>query len=188
MKTFGLSRPHPYEVICGDAWIAIEKPDGLRVALIDGSGHGEAASEVAAVAVDSLRATVNESVPAALMRMHLKLHGTRGAAVTIADISDDTLLFAGAGNVEGRLLGPSREKRIVPQRGIVGVVMPTIRPEIFKLEQPDWSLLLYSDGVSSRLAAKWDSVAPEPEVFITSAIDQWGRLTDDATIVVVLSS
>lgn len=166
----------------------LDEGSSLRIALIDGSGHGEAAASAAEIAVESLRGTAEQPLTVALSRVHSVLHGTRGAAVSIVEIAGDRLLFCGIGNVEGRLLTSVWQRRLSPQRGIAGVVMPNVRVEEVDLPSEEWALLLYSDGVSHRISANWDAIAPDPGNFIPRALDQWGRLTDDATMVVVMST
>ena len=46
--------------------------------------------------------------------------------------------------------------------------------------------MMHSDGISQRLKADWEALTSQtPEDFLETAIGEWGRLTDDATIVLV---
>jgi hypothetical protein len=124
-----------------------------------------------------------------LAACHQSLHGSRGVAISIADIGPGTVLFGGAGNVEARLITPVSEQRFIPQRGIVGVALPRVRPEFVELPGLEWALLMYSDGISQRFRVDWASIMTNsPEELVQDAVKQWGRLTDDATVVLVQSS
>ena len=142
MKTVGYCQPHPSEVICGDAWTTIPGEEWTRVVVVDGAGHGEPAAEAASLALKSLRDSARETLTDALQRCHRALHGSRGAAVSVVEIAGEKLEFAGVGNVDCRLVTPTSEHRLVPQRGIMGVVMPSIRPLTMPLGPADWAILL----------------------------------------------
>ena len=186
MRLHAVSKPHPSEVISGDAWIALELGDILRIALVDGSGHGPLAAQAAQIALDVLSASVDQPLERAIRHCHGALHGTRGAAISVVDLAPDRLTFAGVGNVEARLILPTAIQRLVPQRGIAGVTTPVIRPEVRLLKEDRWCFLMHSDGISQRLKADWEVLTSQkPEDFLEAAVDEWGRLTDDATIVLV---
>jgi serine phosphatase RsbU (regulator of sigma subunit) len=185
----GVSRPCPGETANGDAW-TVEWHDGAcRIAVIDGLGHGPAAMEAAQRARDVLRAHRDLAPGEALRACHAALHGTRGAVISIARIAVDTaqVLYAGIGNVEAQLWQreSGRTLRLVAQRGIVGVTMPTPRCAVYTLEG-DWLLLLHTDGVSARFHVERVSeiASPTPAVLAAAVLKGWGRDTDDATVVV----
>jgi serine phosphatase RsbU (regulator of sigma subunit) len=158
----------------------------LRMALVDGSGHGAPAAEVCRAALESLSASAAEPLVTALTRCHQALHGTRGAAVSITEVEDGLLRFAGIGNVEGRLLTPSTEVHLVPQRGIAGAVMPKVRPHSVTVDSRQWSIVMYSDGISQRFRVAWEALFGDLESVLEEAVEKWGRMTDDATVVAVV--
>jgi hypothetical protein len=175
-------------VINGDAWIAVELGDALRIAVVDGSGHGPMAAQASEIALNALTASGREPLERALQHCHGALRNSRGAAISVVDIGPDKLTFAGVGNVEARLISPGRTDRLVPQRGIAGVTIPTLRPEVRQLGENPWCFFMHSDGISQRLKADWEALtSQEPEDFLANAIDEWGRLTDDATMVLVFA-
>jgi serine phosphatase RsbU (regulator of sigma subunit) len=185
----GVSRPYPGETANGDAWM-VEWHDGAcRIAVIDGLGHGPMAMAAAQRASEVLRAHPDLAPEEALRACHAALRGTRGAVISIARIAVDTaqLLYAGIGNVEAQLWQSEsgRTQRLVAQRGIVGVTMPTPRSAVYTLER-DWLLLLHTDGVSARFhVERVPKVAgPTPAVLAAAVLEGWGRDTDDATVVV----
>lgn len=59
-----------------------------------------------------------------MARCNLRLHGTRGAAVAVAQIDTgrETLRFAGAGNISACIID-GEVKHIASHNGIVGITM-----------------------------------------------------------------
>jgi hypothetical protein len=163
------------------------------VAVIDGLGHGPAAASAAAAAVEVLAAAPHLDPVAALLTCHRALAGTRGAAISVAWIGPAEpgspacrLVYAGVGNVEARLWQPDRERRPISHRGIVGAGSPRGRPSEFALGG-DWFLVVHTDGVSARfdLTAVPEPERRDPQGLAEAIVARWGRLTDDATAVVV---
>jgi hypothetical protein len=182
------TRPHPGEIVNGDAWTVQWHDGACRVAVIDGLGHGPQAAAAAQAAVRALAGAPHLGPEEALRVCHAALAGTRGAGVSVARIAapGDRLTFAGVGNVEARLWQPDRLQRPLVLRGIVGAVLPSPRAFDFALHG-DWVLLVHTDGVQMR---------SEPETLRAFArrdlqtladeiIARWARPMDDATAVVV---
>jgi serine phosphatase RsbU (regulator of sigma subunit) len=189
LKAIGLARPHPHETICGDAWLALEKGNGLRVALVDGAGHGVRAAEASRLALASVRETLEDSLATAIGRCHDVLRSTRGGVISLADLDSNSVTFAGVGNVDCRLISTRGQRRLVPQRGLVGMNIPTVRPETVAMDATPWALLMNSDGVTQSFRMSWEDITSQaPEAALGTALDRWGRLTDDATIVLVIVS
>lgn len=182
------TRPHPHETVSGDLWTVQRADDGAyRLAVIDGLGHGPAAHEAAAAAVQALVAAPDLSPTRALQACQRPLSGTRGAAIAIVrlDPAAGLLTFAGIGNVEGRLWQPDGERRLLAQRGIVGSTLPTIRPVDFPLAAR-WLLILHSDGINDRfVSAALPGWGGPPQPLADAILARQGRATDDATVVVV---
>lgn len=180
-------RPYPTEDVSGDVWHVDWRPAGCRIAVIDGLGHGPAAAAAATTARDALAASPDDPPDEALRRCHAALHGTRGAAIAIAaiDLSTARLTFAGVGNVAGRHHGAGRMQHVVSSRGIVGAMLPTIRPVVVELAA-DWILILHTDGVSDRfdLGDLGDAIDLDAQPLANFILARWGRATDDACVVV----
>ncbi len=201
--TAGVSRSHPHETANGDGWAAFHHAHGCRIVVVDGLGHGPIAELPARAALDAVRASLDSDLLDALRRCHDALTGTRGAAVSVADVDlpGRRLVYAGIGNVEARLwqaATPSRTERPIVYRGIVGSSMPRLRAFEFPLDgdRRDWRLLIHTDGVSSRFDLQ-DTAGAFDEAFLRDAppeaalhalaeetLSRWGRSTDDATVVV----
>lgn len=181
------TRPHPTEVVSGDVWHVDPQPNGCRIAVIDGLGHGPQATAAAERARDVLAASPELDAVAVLRRCHDALRGTRGAAIGIATIepASGRLTYAGVGNVEARVIAGGRTVRLASSRGIVGATLPTIRPVAMALD-PGWTFLIHSDGVSDRFDLR--DLGETDRMGIQELADlvlgRWGRATDDASIVV----
>ncbi|HEX3723079.1 MAG TPA: SpoIIE family protein phosphatase [Nitrolancea sp.] len=183
----GASRPHPNETSNGDGWVVHRLGDIYRLTVIDGLGHGPAAAAATGAALARLETAVTVD-PAEVLRVcHDALSGTRGAVMLVACINPSVgqLRFAGVGNVEARLRQNGDENRLVSYRGIVGVILPTIRTFEFELS-PDWLLVVHTDGIASRfdLAAELDGEIVSAD-WAQRFLERWARLTDDATVVAV---
>lgn len=182
------TRPHPAERENGDAWVVHQQEDVWRIAVIDGLGHGPEASAAAQAAVQALDTKPTAEPAAAIYACHAALAGTRGAAVSVArvDLATARLTYAGIGNVEAHLWQGGGRQRPIAYRGIVGTVMRTVRSFEIPLEGP-WLLAMHSDGLSSRLEVPAPSDAwNDPQALADGLLAEWGRLTDDATVVVVV--
>lgn len=139
-------RPRVGEVDSGDAGSVHVVGDVTWVLLVDALGHGPAAAEAAGLAVDELGLIPAElSVEAALLRLHERLRGSRGAAATLLRFAAGNLSFGGVGNVGLRTLaGPSVP--FIPTSGIIG--SGRLDPRGGELELAgDGRLLMYTDGI-----------------------------------------
>ena len=180
------ARAYPGEVVSGDASRVDREGGGWRIAVIDGLGHGEGAAEAASAALAALSSHPGLDPAAALRQCHQALHGTRGAAIGVASIdpAEGRLVFAGVGNVEARLWHAGQEKHVSSARGIVGVILPNIRPEELALAE-GWRLVMHTDGVSSRFnLAELAERDADPQTLADAILSGWTRTSDDAAVVV----
>jgi negative regulator of sigma-B (phosphoserine phosphatase) len=190
MRLFVSTRPFPGLTANGDAWAVINTPNGYRVAVIDGAGHGPEAAKASQAARLSLEASAQLPLVEGLKRCHTALHGTRGAVLSVLHVSDDGAMeFAGVGNVEGRIYHDGSHTPLPPARGLLGMVIPTVRPYVLHVTQP-WVAVMFTDGVSQRFmpVKPPTEITGDPQAYVDEIIATWGRLTDDATVVLVLSS
>jgi serine phosphatase RsbU (regulator of sigma subunit) len=180
------ARPYPGETVNGDAWQVDWDEDVCRIAVIDGLGHGPQAAAAARAATTDLASYPGRDPVSAIQGCHEALKGTRGAALLVAsvDVGVGRLTFAGVGNVEAQIWQNGRTQHLVSDRGIVGTVLPRLRPVAVDLDAP-WLLVLYTDGIRNRfdLGALWETVS-DGHGCAEALLDTWGRLTDDATVLV----
>lgn len=182
------SRPYPHEPVSGDAHAIHWHGEICRLTVIDGLGHGIEAAEAAACAIETLDAHPEADPRTALERCHVALHGTRGAAISIAqiDLGRREIVYAGVGNVEAHIWQAERHDRLIAYRGIVGSAIRTIRTFTTPLAE-SWTLLMHSDGISARadIHAVGLNHPADPTALAEALLQQYGRHTDDALAVVV---
>ena len=184
------ARPYPGEAVSGDAWQVDWHGSVCRIALVDGLGHGPQAATAALAAVSALAAEPALNPVDAVHCCHDALKDTRGAALLVAsiDISRSQLIVAGAGNVEARLCQDGGVKHLMTDRGIVGSVLPRVRPVEMALAS-EWLLLMHTDGIKRRFDAQSQlAAAPGGERLAQAILAGWARATDDATVLVAQPS
>lgn len=187
---FGVSRPMPDEVICGDR-MAVRDIDGHRqILLSDGAGHGALAAVTADAAVRAFGEVPEVAPDRVVAALHDRLLASVGAAVAVADFSPDLseVRYAAVGDVEACLSHPDGSRQILtPQRGIVGRAGNPIRQRTYPLA-PGAVMVVHSDGVSSR---RWqaheypDLLHRSPQVIAAALLRDAGTRRDDASVLVV---
>ena len=136
----------------GDRHLVKTIHDGALLAVVDGSGHGKDAGGPARLAVETLETHANEEVVSLFQRCHDRLRNTRGAVMSIASINaaQNTLAWAGVGNVEGMILrsgsSPEAVDRLLLRPGIVGYRLPYLQAMNLPLA-PDDLIILATDGI-----------------------------------------
>lgn len=183
----GITRPINGEAMCGDAY-AVRVTDGRTfLMLCDGSGHGPLAATASREAVRVFHSIENPTPETALRQIHGALSGTRGGAVSVAqlDRETDVVRFAGVGNVAGVVVSPEHKRGMVSIGGIAGYRSPTIRTFEYPLPT-DAVVVLHSDGVRTR----WDASAlgrvleRSPLLIAATLMRDAGLRQDDACVVV----
>lgn len=176
------SIPKAGETKNGDAVLVRTVGDATLIALVDALGHGPAAADTAAVALDFLREQEDlGSVRALMDGLHRRMHGTRGAAVLICVIEGGHLVGCSVGNVEVRSLLDKLPAVLTP--GIVGVRLRNLR--IFEATlRAGERLVFFSDGLSSSLRAL-DANGRRGRDACDFLMVRHRRAHDDATVVVV---
>ena len=188
LEVTGLGRAFANADVSGDAWLHLTQPWGDRIALVDGAGHGPTAAIAANAALDSVTASATLGLDETFGRCHRALlSSTRGAVLTIVDITKASVTFGGVGNVDGHLVMQHRSHRFTADRGLLGSTLPRIHPVTFELIEPDWFIVMHSDGISSRMKPEWKPLAnlEAREAYLDAAMAEWGRSTDDATLVMI---
>ena len=186
VRHFVATRQFPGQTVNGDAWVTFNPGHGARIAVIDGAGHGPQARAASELAIASLAETQDRPLAEAFKRCHQVLLGSRGAVISIAQFDANRLEFAGVGNVEGRVFGGAKSIHLAPHRGLLGMALPTIRPQTFVLPE-NWAVLLFTDGVSQRSGIDLDPRdATDPQAYVEQGLEAWGRTSDDATLMLLL--
>lgn len=178
--------PAPGESVSGDSWSAAL--DGTRAGLVlaDGLGHGPDAAKASAAALRVFDEQPFVDLPRGVRETHTALQTTRGAALMLARVEDDAVVYAGAGNIVGRVVSGVFDKTLITQHGTVGLTIRT--PEVTRQEMPPHALLvLHSDGIDTRW--KPGRILPvmrsDPSLVAAVLLRDHTRQRDDATVVVL---
>ncbi|MCK6548577.1 ATP-binding protein [Myxococcota bacterium] len=178
----------PGELACGDDWAITERGDRTTLLLADGLGHGPEAARAAEAATRVVRDATTTALSTIFEATHGAITGTRGAAVSAAEISLDLskLRFAGVGNVAGFVAWASGSRGMVTQNGVLG--NGTYRP-VRELEYrwtPACTLVMHTDGLSTHtnVGDHPGLLTRHPTVVAAVLYRDFRRGRDDATVVV----
>jgi len=173
------------ESVCGDAYVVAQANGRLLWSIVDGAGHGVRANRVAEDAADQIRTLAfAASLEDILTRIHHRLRGHRGAAVSLLRLDRGLSLveFAGVGNVELRSCGPSRIRpATVP--GILGRALRRVKTFSYEVTTGDF-LVMFSDGISSRLSIKRYAHF-HPDEAAGKIMEEHHKTIDDGTCIVI---
>ncbi|NUO47131.1 MAG: SpoIIE family protein phosphatase [Streptomyces sp.] len=189
----GINAPLAHADYSGDAFSWVRSGPLITLMLADGLGHGAKASEASAAAVAELQRRPDLPPADILRRLHTALRTTRGAAVGVAQLDEDTqrLSFAGVGNIGARLRSDGAWRPLISHPGIVGAHFPATVPRHATAWRPDSLLILHSDGLPSRWTPPDDARLPAHDPALTAAVvlrdgsSAARPLRDDTTVAVL---
>lgn len=178
----------PGETVCGDAWSVRQNGETASILVADGLGHGPDAAEAANAATALFDGSPFAAPVQVLERIHAGLRATRGAAVAMAqaDLAGSTVLFAGMGNIAGRLLSGTGDRSLLSQHGTAGVQVRKV--QAISYDWPEHALLvLHSDGIATRwtLADAPGLLRHHPTTIAAWLLRSHLRGKDDASVVVL---
>jgi anti-sigma regulatory factor (Ser/Thr protein kinase) len=138
------------ETVSGDAWSAVQGPHRSIVMVADGLGHGPEAHAAATAAIRAFHEAAAMTPAEIIDAAHRALHGTRGAAVGVAELDWErrVVRFAGVGNIAGAVGRVGAMRSFVSHGGIVGHECRRVHQ--FDYDWPAGALLvLHSDGLQT---------------------------------------
>ena len=181
----------PGESVCGDGWMMLSDSNCAQQTILisDGLGHGFGAYEASQKALSTFQQHHHETDVATLFKdLHKALHKTRGAAIAIVhlDWAQQTLSFAGIGNIEGKLLTQLNNNTLLSQSGIVGHEFRHIQLHTYKITDAS-TLILYSDGMKNRwnVESYPGLIMKHPSLIAGVLYRDHKRGRDDTTIIVL---
>lgn len=176
------------EEMCGDGWDIRESPEGLRVILTDGLGHGPRAAVASGKALSIFQRHLRMELPECLKAIHLGLAETRGAAATLASLNRESgkVTVAGVGNVLARILARQAAKSFAGDSGTLGAAVRKITELKYNWDKES-VLVLHSDGISSRWdCSKYPGLeAAHPGLIAGVLYRDFRHRHDDSTVVVI---
>jgi serine phosphatase RsbU (regulator of sigma subunit) len=180
-------RPKEGQSVSGDAFVV--EPfgaSGLQVAVIDGLGGGVEAARAAEGAVAVIRGRPGGDPLDLIRQSHTALHNTRGAVIGLLtlDTTQRSATYIGVGNIGAQVYSRQPIKPI-SKNGILGYRLPQLLKLSYSYNFGD-TFVLYSDGISSRfsLDAHINHTQP-PQILAELILSRYGKMNDDATVVVV---
>jgi len=182
-----VSRAKPGEKFNGDCYIINHFKPGVSIfSVIDGLGHGKEANWASQIGKETI--IKNSSIPLAdlMIRIHNSMKGTRGATVGLIqlDTENQKLRYTGIGNIESFLISQKNKKTLLSYGGIVGHNIRS--PRVFEYDfKPGDSICMYSDGITSRWKLEDISLDEHPQKNAELIINQYSRLNDDATVLII---
>lgn len=189
-RSAGLVSPHPGEVSSGDGFFVRRERGRTVGAVVDGLGHGALASSERERALEVMSALEESLSPGDHLRaIHGETTRSGGLAASVVAIEPERerLVFAGVGNVSGRVLYPDGESAsLVTLGGILGRA-PFHVKEMERPWRPGAVVVLHSDGITTRWQPKdyrW-SARRDPAVLAGVLMRDYRRPRDDASVLVL---
>jgi hypothetical protein len=177
------SRARLGEIECGDAVWASVANDEIRVAVVDGLGHGRLAAEASSCVVKVVSIAPWGDLARLMTDCDRALRSTRGAAVVLLRIlRGGNAEHCGVGNIALNFRDRS-SKGAYSRPGIVGARPRTLAVDHF-LVGPGETFAIHTDGLSHNLRPD-ETEGETIELFASRLIALWGKGHDDATCVVV---
>jgi negative regulator of sigma-B (phosphoserine phosphatase) len=180
-------RPKAGQSVSGDVFVVAPfGPSGLQVAVIDGLGGGVEAERAAEGAATVIRARPGYEPLDLIRQAHTALHNTRGAVIGILtfDLQQRGVTYIGVGNI-GTQVYSSQPIKPISKNGILGYRLPQLLKLSYSYNLGD-TFVLYSDGISSRFSLDPQLNHGQPPQSLAELIlSRYGKMNDDATVVVV---
>ncbi len=173
--------------VSGDQVLSVSLADGCLLGIIDVTGHGPKAADLARQIVAFIKVHATHNLAVLMAQTHTHFQNTLGAAVGLAFLNWQTrqVSYLGVGNT-ALLLGSEKNWRPVSKEGVVGLRMPTLVQQTAQFKRHD-ILVMYTDGVSeSGLGSELKKYAfRSAKVIAGHLVDVAGKLYDDASCLVV---
>ncbi len=182
-----ISRALPGENVSGDHHVVAASADAILLGVIDGLGHGDAATLAARKAGDVLAGRAGEPVINLIRLCHDALRATRGAAMTLVSVDPRarTATALGIGNVETVVVRadpaarPPRES-VLLRNGVVGYQLPALQASVLPIAPGD-VVVFATDGVREDFGDRVSPAEPLPQL-VERILEQKFRGTDDALV------
>jgi hypothetical protein len=180
----------PGEGTSGDCHVLRCRPGGLRVAAIDGIGHGEEAAGAAKTAASILSNGADEPIISLVEECHRALRSTRGVVLSVAsiDLTHGMMTWLGVGNVVGALArvvprGSNFPEMLLLRGGVVGSQLPALQAAVLPVSEGDM-LFFSTDGVKGHFV-ETVSARENPQRAADRILQKFHTANDDALVLAV---
>jgi anti-sigma regulatory factor (Ser/Thr protein kinase) len=188
----GINIPKMGETVSGDGFCYEESPDGFRVLIADGLGHGTNAHLAVEKACEAFAACPEKESPTETIRyLHEQIRKTRGVVGLVVTFNRQSGVWkmAGVGNISARWLGYNNSRSYVSYNGIIGFNIPgTMNDQ--QVEQEEFQqFIACSDGIRSRWdLSRFPAITQHHGMIVAAAIyKEYLRGSDDASVIVCKS-
>jgi anti-sigma regulatory factor (Ser/Thr protein kinase) len=179
--------PKQGEEVSGDAWASQVDRHRHLLLVADGLGHGSAAASASSAAVRAFQDHHHQSPHAIVEVAHAALRSTRGAALAIAEIDfeQQSVRFAGVGNIAARISSFTEHHNLVSYNGTVGHEVRKIQEFTYPW-YPNGLLIMHSDGLGTqwRLDRYPGLSQKHPSLIAGVLYRDFNRERDDVTVLV----
>ena len=157
---------------CGDGYASWEHDGIITLCIIDGLGHGVRAEEAAQAAERYVGAHLAEPLSEIFSGCDADIRHSRGVVMGIAVVDENqgTITYREVGNTSARIIGGGYKTLNIWPTGLT----------------PSHVFIMHTDGITQSLDVsgytdlhKQDLTKPADTI-----LDDWGRDTDDAAIVI----
>lgn len=175
----------------GDTFIFRQWNQHALLGVIDGLGHGQFAQRASQTARQYVEQHFDQSLENLFRGVGRACRSTRGVVMALArfDLMRNQVTVASVGNVEVRMVGNSQKFSLIVRRGIIGMNAPNPVPASHPWTSSNL-LIMHSDGLHTHW--NWqecsDLMQEAPPVIAQQLLSKFGKVDDDATIVVVRSA
>jgi negative regulator of sigma-B (phosphoserine phosphatase) len=184
------ARALPGQAVSGDLHLVKLVEGGVLIAVVDGLGHGNAATEAARIAIETLAAQGRAPLTTLVHRCNEALRQTRGVVMTLAVIqpAENLMTWLGVGNVEGMLVhfdspAKSKTENVLLRGGVLGYQMPTLQANALPVTRGDL-LIFTTDGIRPGFGKAILKDDP-PQQLADRIMAQNFKGSDDALVLVV---
>jgi len=181
-------RAYPGETDCGDQLEYWQDGRQLICCVVDGLGHGLHAKE-AACKIIAYVANHRVETPEQLFRgCDAAMHHERGGVMAVAWIEGNQLRYASVGNIAGYLAHHGddgyRIEQLNMDRGMISGGFKKLNVQALTMKKSDL-LIMHSDGLAPLYNLEaWQPVLDEMERLAKALIEDQGKETDDACVLV----
>jgi anti-sigma regulatory factor (Ser/Thr protein kinase) len=187
----GLNIPKPGEQVSGDGYCIRETPEGFRLLIADGLGHGPEAHAAAEKACEAFYTCPEHSATETIRFIHERIRKTRGVVglVVFFDRAAGKWNIAGVGNIAARWTGYNSSRTYVSYNGIIGFNIPGSMNDQVLSQEEFGQFIACSDGIKSRWDLnKFPGIGHHDGMIIASAIyKEFVRGNDDTSVIVCKS-
>ncbi len=194
MEVESVKRPLRGEKHCGDQLGHWQNGDQIILCIADGLGHGKHAENAAKAAMTYVASHRAEPLAEIFSGCNREIRDTRGVAMGIAVIDKKarTLTYAGIGNTRAVILRSADSQEAARKSlylrndfGIVGSGYRRLVPETVPFAPGDL-MVIYTDGVQELIDFTGYEALLYKDIqrLAEKIIEDWGRSSDDAAVLV----